>query len=96
MAVLDLRSIVPLDVDGLVRAVSATGKAVVVQEAPLTGGFGAEVVATIQEEAFMSLDAPVRRVASADTFVGYAPRLEDAILPQVEDFRKAYEEIVKF
>ena len=42
------------------------------------------------------LDSPVRRIASADTFVGYAPRLEDSILPQVEDFKKAYEEIVKF
>lgn len=83
VAVLDLRSIVPLDVDGLVSAVSATGKAVVVQEAPLTGGFAAEVVATIQEEAFMSLDAPIRRVAAHDT--PYPPgALEDFYLPSLD------------
>ena len=82
-AVLDLRSIVPLDVDGLIRAVSGTGKVVVVQEAPFTGGFGAEVAATIQEEAFMSLDAPVHRVASPDT--PYPPgALEDYYLPSVD------------
>ena len=81
-AVLDLRTLVPLDVDGLVRAVQHTGKAVVVHEAPLTGGFGGEVVATIQQEAFSSLDAPIRRVASRDT--PYPPgSLEDHFLPSV-------------
>ena len=54
------------------------------------------IAAAIADECFAWLDAPVKRIASTDTFVGYAPRLEDAILPQVEDFRKAYEEIVKF
>ena len=52
--------------------------------------------ARLADECFAWLDAPVRRVASTDTFVGYAPQLEDAILPQVETFRRAYEEIVKF
>ena len=83
VAVLDLRSIVPLDVAGLVGAAASTGKAVVVQEAPLTGGFGAEVAATIQEEAFASLDAPVRRVAAPD--IPYPPgALEDHYLPSLE------------
>lgn len=83
IAVLDLRSIVPLDVDSLVRAASSTGKVVVVQEAPLTGGFAAEVAATIQEEAFMSLDAPIQRVAAPD--VPYPPgALEDHYLPSLE------------
>jgi len=66
-AVVDVRSLVPLDVAGLVAAVRPSGKAVVVQEAPLTCGFGAEIVATLQEEAFYDLDAPVLRVASWDT-----------------------------
>lgn len=80
VGVLDLRTLVPLDVEGLVDAVAACGKAVVVQEAPLTGGFGAEIVATIQQEAFMSLDAPVARVAAPD--VPYPPGgLEDHFLP---------------
>ena len=65
--VLDLRTLVPLDTDALREAVAATGRAVVVHEAPYTAGFGAEVVATIQEEAFWSLEAPIGRVAAYDT-----------------------------
>jgi pyruvate dehydrogenase E1 component beta subunit len=81
-SVLDLRTLVPLDVAGLIAAVEKSGKAVVVHEAPVTGGFGAEIVATIQQEAFGSLDAPIRRVASRDT--PYPPgSLEDHFLPSV-------------
>ena len=81
-SVLDLRTLVPLDVAGLIAAVEKSGKAVVVHEAPLTGGFGAEIVATIQQEAFGSLDAPIRRVAARDT--PYPPgSLEDYFLPTV-------------
>ena len=65
--VLDLRTLVPLDVDGLGEAVARTGRAVVIHEAPLTAGFGAEVVATIVEQSFWSLTAPVLRVAAPDT-----------------------------
>lgn len=81
-AVLDLRTLIPLDVEGLIAAVHRSGKAIVVHEAPITGGFGAEVVATIQQEAFGSLDAPIRRVAARDT--PYPPgSLEDHFLPSV-------------
>src|SRR6266850_1656838 len=91
--VLDLRSLVPLDVDAIVDAVRRTGKAVVVHEAPLSGGFGAEIVATIQQEAFYSLDAPVVRVASWD--VPYPPgTLEDHYLPSVERVRRATQKLV--
>src|SRR4029077_879176 len=80
--VLDLRSLGPLDVETLVAEVSRTGRAVVVHEAPLSAGFGAEVVATLQEEAFYSLDAPIRRVTSYDT--PYPPAsMESAWLPSV-------------
>jgi pyruvate dehydrogenase E1 component beta subunit len=65
--VLDLRSLVPLDVESLVAEVTRTGRAVVVHEAPLSAGFGAEIVATLQEEAFYSLDAPIARVTAWDT-----------------------------
>jgi pyruvate dehydrogenase E1 component beta subunit len=65
--VLDLRTLVPLDVEGLVRAVETTGRCVVVHEAPLTGGFGAEVIATLNEECFFSLEAPVARVTAPDS-----------------------------
>lgn len=93
-AVLDLRSLVPLDVDAIVAAVKRTGKAVVVHEAPLSGGFGAEIVATIQEEAFSSLDAAVVRVASWD--VPYpAGALEDHYLPSAERVSMAVRRLVK-
>ena len=82
-AVLDLRTLVPLDVETLVASVSATGRCVVVHEAPLTAGFGAEIAATLQEEAFFSLDAPVARVAAHDT--PYPPgMLEDFYLPSLD------------
>lgn len=81
--VLDLRTLVPLDVEALASSVSKTGRAVVVQEAPLTAGFASEVVATIQEEAFYSLRAAIRRVAAPD--VPYPVQmLEDAYLPGSE------------
>ncbi|MBO0683459.1 MAG: alpha-ketoacid dehydrogenase subunit beta [Candidatus Dormibacteraeota bacterium] len=83
VGVLDLRSLVPLDVETLVAEVSRTGRAVVVHEAPLSAGFGAEIVATLQEEAFYSLDAPIARVTSWDT--PYPPgSLEGWYLPTVE------------
>jgi 2-oxoisovalerate dehydrogenase E1 component len=57
---------------------------------------GAEIAARLADDCFAWLDAPVKRVASTDTWVGYAPSLEDAILPQVADFVRAYEEIRAF
>lgn len=81
-AVLDLRTLAPLDVEGLVAAVPRSGKVVVVHEAPLTGGFGAEIVATLQQEAYLSIDGPILRVASSDA--PYPPgALEDHFLPTV-------------
>lgn len=67
--VIDLRSLVPLDADMVVASVEKTGRAVVIHEAPLTGGYGAEVVALIQERALYSLRAPVRRVTGWDVSV---------------------------
>ena len=81
--VIDLRTLVPLDVAALADSVTRTGRAVVVQESPLTAGFGAEVVATIQEEAFFSLQAPIRRVSAPD--VPYPVQLlEEAYAPNAE------------
>jgi pyruvate dehydrogenase E1 component beta subunit len=78
--VLDLRTLVPLDDDALREAVAATGRAVVVHEAPLSAGFGAEIVATIQEEAFWSLEAPVGRVTGYDTPYPIGP-IEEHYVP---------------
>ena len=79
---IDLRTLAPLDIETIVRVAERAGRVVVVHEAPLTAGFGAEVVATIQEEAFYSLEAPIRRVAGYD--VGSPPPLvEDWCRPDV-------------
>ena len=81
--VVDLRTLVPLDVETLVGAVAKTGRCVVVHEAPLSAGFGAEVVATLASEAFYDLDAPIARVTSYDVPYPAAP-LERWYLPTVE------------
>jgi 2-oxoisovalerate dehydrogenase E1 component len=62
----------------------------------LSWGYGSEIVAQIADRCFAWLDAPVRRVASTDTFVAYAPQVEDFILPQVEDLAKAMRELHAF
>lgn len=81
--VLDLRSLVPLDIEAIVASVERTGRAVVVQEAPLSAGFAAEVVATICEETFYSLEAPIARVSGYD--VPYpVGMLEDRYVPDVD------------
>jgi 2-oxoisovalerate dehydrogenase E1 component len=74
--VIDLRSLVPWDKQTVLDSVRRTGRALVVHEAPRTGGFGAEVAATIAEEAFADLDAPVIRVAALDTPIPFDPGLE--------------------
>jgi len=68
----------------------------VAYEDAFSWGYGAEIAARIADETFAWLDAPVRRVASTDTFVAYAPELEDVILPQPADLRAAMEEVLRF
>src|SRR4051812_15157216 len=94
--IIDLRTLSPWDRETVFASVKKSSRVIVGYEDSLSWGYGAEIAAAIADECFAWLDAPVKRVASSDTFVGYAPRLEDAILPQVEDFRKAYEDIAKF
>jgi 2-oxoisovalerate dehydrogenase E1 component len=94
--VIDLRTLSPWDQDAVYESVKKTNRVIVVYEDSLSWGYGAEIVARIADDCFAWLDAPVKRVASTDTFVGYAPRLEDAILPQVQDIKRACEEIVRF
>jgi 2-oxoisovalerate dehydrogenase E1 component len=94
--VIDLRSLSPWDREAVFASVKKNSRVIVAYEDSISWGYGSEIAAAIADECFAWLDAPVRRVASTDTFVGYAPQLEDAILPQVDDFKKAYHEIVKF
>ena len=94
--VIDLRSLSPVDWDTIYASVRKTNRVLVAYEDSLSWGYGAEIAARIADETFAYLDAPVKRVAATDTFVAYAPELEDVILPQVESLRKAMEEIVAF
>ena len=94
--VIDLRTLAPWDQDAVYESVKRTNRVVVVYEDAISWGYGAEIAAAIADECFAWLDAPVKRVASTDTFVGYAPQLEDAILPQVADFVRAYEDVMKY
>ncbi|HEX3235476.1 MAG TPA: thiamine pyrophosphate-dependent enzyme [Gemmatimonadales bacterium] len=94
--VIDLRSLSPVDWDTIYASVQKTGRAIVAYEDSLSWGYGAEIAARIADEAFPWLDAPVKRVAATDTFVAYAPEVEDVILPQVQTLRTAMEEIARF
>jgi 2-oxoisovalerate dehydrogenase E1 component len=94
--VIDLRTLSPWDRETVFASVKKTSRVIVAYEDSLSWGYGAEIAAEIANECFAWLDAPVKRVASTDTFVGYAPQLEDAILPQVETFKVAYREIAKY
>ncbi len=87
--VIDLRSLSPFDWETVAASVGKTGKALVAYEDALSFGYGAEIAALIADRLFEFLDAPVRRVAGLDTFVAYEPGLEAAILPQMEDLRRA-------
>ena len=94
--VIDLRSLSPVDWDTIYQSVRKTSRVIVAYEDSLSWGYGAEIAARIADETFAFLDAPVKRVAATDTFVAYAPELEDVILPQVEGLKQAMEEIVAF
>jgi 2-oxoisovalerate dehydrogenase E1 component len=87
--IIDLRSLVPYDWEAIAESVRKTNRVIVAHEDTLSFGYGAEIAARISDELFHDLDAPVRRVCALDTFVGYAPQLEDAILPQSSDVAKA-------
>lgn len=95
--VIDIRSIVPLDIDHIVASVKKTGRVLIAHEDVLFGGFGAEIAAQVSDACFLSLDAPVRRVGMKYApAVPHAPALEDVVLPQTEDVTSALEELLAF
>jgi 2-oxoisovalerate dehydrogenase E1 component len=94
--VIDLRTLSPWDREAVFSSTKKTNRVIVAYEDSLSWGYGAEIAAAIAQECFAWLDAPVMRIASTDTFVGYAPSLEDAILPQVDDFKRVFQEIAAF
>lgn len=94
--VVDIRSIVPLDKEGILASVRKTNKALVVHEDKVFGGFGGEIAAMIADEAFEALDAPVRRVGSTFTPVGFNRILEKAILPNEDRIYNAAVDLLNF
>jgi 2-oxoisovalerate dehydrogenase E1 component len=87
--IIDLRTLSPYDWEAIATSVRKTNRVIVAHEDMLSWGYGAEIAARIADELFDSLDAPVRRIGSMDTFVAYQPLLEDAILPQPDTILKA-------
>jgi 2-oxoisovalerate dehydrogenase E1 component len=92
--ILDLRTLSPYDWQAIRTSVEKTNRVIVAHEDTLSFGYGAEIVARIADELFTFLDAPVKRVAAMDTWVGYAPRLEAAILPQTDDLIRTMDQLL--
>jgi 2-oxoisovalerate dehydrogenase E1 component len=94
--IIDLRTISPWDRDIVAESVRNTHRVLVQHEDTLTCGFGAEVAAFIADECFEALDAPVWRLAAADTPVAYEPTLENAILPQITDIARDIQALLAY
>ncbi|HET6251818.1 MAG TPA: alpha-ketoacid dehydrogenase subunit beta [Tepidisphaeraceae bacterium] len=92
---IDLRTIYPVDIDTIANSVNKTGRAVIVHEAPKTGGFGAEISSLIQEHCFLSLEAPVQRVTGFDTAMPYY-KLEKEYLPDAERISHAIRDCLAY
>ena len=94
--ILDLRTLSPYDWEAIAESVRKTSRVIVAHEDMLSWGYGAEIAARIADELFHDLDAPVKRIASMDTFVAYQPILEDVILPQPDDIYQGIVELTNF
>jgi 2-oxoisovalerate dehydrogenase E1 component beta subunit len=94
--VIDLRTLAPMDKPAIIESVKRTSKIMVLHEASRTGGIGGEIAATVAEDAFEWLDAPVVRVASIDTPVPYSPPLEEYYLPQLRDVIEAARKLASY
>ena len=94
--IVDLRTLVPLDEEAVLTSVAKTGRAIILHEAPRTGGFGGEIAATIAEKAFEYLDAPIVRVTAPDTPVPYSPPLEEYYLPGKDDVQLAARKLLDY
>jgi len=93
--VIDLRTIIPWDNQAVLSSVRKTGKCLIAHEDGLTGGFGAEIAATLAEECFTFLDAPIKRVAVPDTPIPFNIPLMNALIPSVDLLRSRMEELLK-
>ncbi len=94
--ILDLRTLAPYDWEAIKTSVEKTSRVIIAHEDTLSFGYGAELAARIADELFQNLDAPVKRVAAMDTWVGYQPQLENKILPQTDDLIDAITTLLNF
>ena len=94
--IVDLRSILPFDEEAILESVAKTNRVIILHEAPLTGGAGAEFAARIAEKAFEYLDAPIKRVASLDVPTPYSPPLEAFYLPNKHKVIAAARELLRY
>jgi 2-oxoisovalerate dehydrogenase E1 component len=94
--VIDLRTLMPWDKDAVLESVKRTRRCLVVHEDLKTGGFGGEIAATVAEECFLSLDAPVSRLCMADVPSPHNPDLLDSVVPSVDDIRAKIDALVSF
>jgi 2-oxoisovalerate dehydrogenase E1 component beta subunit len=94
--IVDLRTVAPWDKQAVLDSVRKTSKVLVLHEDTHTGGFGGEIAATIAEEAFEDLDAPVKRITAPDTPVPFAPQLEKVFIPQVDDVAAGIRELAEY
>ncbi len=94
--ILDLRTIVPWDKEAVLASVKKTGKAMVVHEDLHTAGFAGEIIATLARDAFLDLDAPIERIATADAPIPFSVELLNAVIPSVEKIRATMERLLKF
>lgn len=92
--IVDLGTLIPLDMETILNSVKKTGRLLVAHEAVKTGGFGAEIAASVMEQGFDLLDAPVKRVGAAFTPIPWGPVVENAVLPQEADIIAAAKELL--
>ena len=96
LEVIDLRSILPFDIEMVMDSVKKTSRCIILHEDTLTGGIGGEIAARLADEAFTYLEAPIKRIASPDAPVPFAPTLEEAFLPKTADIVKVSRELMAF
>ncbi len=94
--IIDIRTIVPLDMKTIIESLKKTGKAIIVHEDTLFTGFGAEIASQIVEQAFEFLDGPIRRLGSADTPVPFSPVLEEEMLLQTPEITEAIRDLANY
>ncbi|MBS0624404.1 MAG: MFS transporter [Verrucomicrobia bacterium] len=94
--VIDLRTIVPLDINTILESVKKTGKLLIAHEACLNCGFGAEIAARVAQEGFQYLDAPIQRLGAFESAVPYSKPLENEMLPQLADLEAAIRSLIRY